>query len=165
MGTCVTLRVMTEVDFGIGIDVGTIVVGVGVGIAVGISVVGIVVGKVGGAVVRRVSGRLVVVVLGRGVPEGDCGSDRASPRSVSADDDDPLNGATCGRRRKAVMPRTTIAAMINTQTETPTGPIPPTLPGEAGFSGIVAPQIVQNFWTENSSAAPHFGQNRRVIIV
>jgi hypothetical protein len=45
--------------------------------------------------------------------------------------------------------------------------IMPGLPGiVAGtVSGRDAPQLVQNFWTENSNSAPHFEQNLRAMIV
>jgi hypothetical protein len=42
----------------------------------------------------------------------------------------------------------------------PAGPVAGGDRAAAGTSGTVAPQLVQNFWFENWSGAPHFVQNR-----
>lgn len=58
-----------------------------------------------------------------------------------------------------------IPAAAKIQTGIPAGPACGDRGGDtAGISGNVAPQLVQNFWAENSKAAPHFGQNRGSIV-
>ena len=67
---------------------------------------------------------------------------------------------------KPAISTSTIPQAAKIQTGIPAGPL--ICDGDwgvPGISGKVAPQIVQNFWAENSNAAPHFGQNRGGMVV
>lgn len=174
-GTCVTARVMTEVGSAVGSAVDTAVVGVGGGIrvVVGTGVEGVVDGReVGAGVVAEGTFSVATAVTavpiveigvtpGSGVPVWDCGREVRSPA--------PVTCAKYGSRRMAATPRIRIPARTKPQTGIPV----PVAGPEVGFpgatagavSGIGAPQPVQNFWTENSSAAPHLEQNLRAMIV
>jgi hypothetical protein len=69
-------------------------------------------------------------------------------------------------RAKPAISTSTIPAAAKIQTGIPAGPVfGDGEGGVAGISGNVAPQTVQNFWAENSRAAPHIGQNRGGIVV
>lgn len=169
---------MTEVASGVGTEVGTVVDGVGTGVC-GVVVVRTVVGCV---VAGRVAGVLVVtgdtdavtrgvpagivVAPGKGVPTGDAGTVTWPLPPTGPADDVPVIWEKSGMRKYAPATRTTTAATITAQMgKPPDAGAAGAACTDAGRSGTVAPQAVQNFCDENSKGAPHFGQNLPAMIV
>ena len=175
-GTCVTARVMTVVGSAVGSVAGMVVTIVGAGVCfnVGNCVGDTVVGGVFGVEVVVFAATAVTEVIvvetavtpGSCVPDGDCPRE-LSPAVAVAAIGVPVTCARCGSRRTAAAQRMRTTAMTHTHTGimVPVTGTEAWLPGAGAVSGSDAPQLVQNFWTENSNDAPHFGQNLRVMSV
>jgi hypothetical protein len=164
VGICVSARVMTEVGLGAGVGVGS-----GVRVMAGS---GNVVTVVGRDVVTVAAGVIVVLVAvtcdidGRGVPAGDCPDAEPFPAPSRPADGIPAICVRDGNRRRPATRTRTNPAAKGSQAGNPAGPAADGPAVAADGSGIRAPQFVQNFGeVDSGTAAPHSGQNLRVMIV